>query len=165
MKIAVIGGGIVGVSTANWLKKYGQKVTLYDRNEPGLEASFGNAGTFAKYANVPTNSSSFFYLFPYLLFNKNSPLFIKGKYFIRAIPWLTKYLSNCRPSKVRDTSEKLTTLLSRVDEGYDDLIREANIEDLISRESIMYVWSSKMFYNSAKPDFATRAKTGINVEH
>ena len=74
MKIAVIGGGIVGVSTANWLKKYGQKVTLYDRNEPGLEASFGNAGTFAKYANVPTNSSSFFYLFPYLLFNKNSPL-------------------------------------------------------------------------------------------
>ena len=165
MKIAVIGGGIVGVSTANWLKKYGQKVTLYDRNEPGMEASFGNAGTFAKYANVPTNSSSFFYLFPYLLFNKNSPLFIKGKYFIRAIPWLTKYLSNCRPSKVRDTSEKLTTLLSRVDEGYDDLIKEANIEDLISRESIMYVWSSKMFYNSAKPDFATRAKTGINVEH
>ena len=115
MKIAVIGGGIVGVSTANWLKKYGQKVTLYDRNEPGMEASFGNAGTFAKYANVPTNSSSFFYLFPYLLFNKNSPLFIKGKYFIRAIPWLTKYLSNCRPSKVRDTSKKLTTLLSRVD--------------------------------------------------
>ena len=50
MKIAVIGGGIVGVSTANWLKKYGQKVTLYDRNEPGMEASFGNAGTFAKYA-------------------------------------------------------------------------------------------------------------------
>ena len=62
MKIAVIGGGIVGVSTANWLKKYGQKVTLYDRNEPGMEASFGNAGTFAKYANVPTNSSSFFLL-------------------------------------------------------------------------------------------------------
>ena len=31
MKIAVIGAGIVGVSSANWLTKYGQEVTLYDR--------------------------------------------------------------------------------------------------------------------------------------
>ena len=44
MKIAVIGGGIVGVSSANWLTKYGQEVTLYDRTDPGAEASFGNAG-------------------------------------------------------------------------------------------------------------------------
>ena len=127
MKIAVIGGGIVGVSSANWLTKYGQEVTLYDRTDPGAEASFGNAGTYAKYANVPTNSSSFFYLFPYLLLNKNSPLFIRGKYFPKVLPWLTKYLSNCRPSKVKYTSEKLTTLLTKVDEGYEDLFKEANI--------------------------------------
>jgi len=164
VKIAVIGGGIVGVSSANWLTKYGQEVTLYDRTDPGAEASFGNAGTYAKYANVPTNSSSFFYLFPYLLLNKNSPLFIRGKYFPKVLPWLTKYLSNCRPSKVKYTSEKLTTLLTKVDEGYEDLFKEANIEHLISRESVMYVWSSKIFYNSAIPDFITRAKTGIDIE-
>ena len=73
MKVAVIGAGIVGLSTANWLKRYGQDVTLFDREDPGSQASFGNAGTYAKYANIPTNSSSFFYLFPYLLLNKNSP--------------------------------------------------------------------------------------------
>ncbi len=164
MKVAVIGAGIVGVSSANWLSKFGQEVTLYDKGEPGSEASYGNAGTYAKYANVPTNSSSFFYLFPYLLFHKDSPLFIRGKYFIKALPWLTKYLSNCRPSKVKDTSEKLTTLLSRVDEGYEDLFKDANIEHLISKESVMYLWSSKLFYKAAIPDFATRAKTGIDIQ-
>ena len=51
MKIAVIGAGIVGISSANWLKKYGQDVTLYDMNDPGSQASYGNAGTYAKYAN------------------------------------------------------------------------------------------------------------------
>ena len=66
MKIAVIGAGIVGISSANWLQKYGQDVTLFDMNDPGSQASFGNAGTYARYANIPTNSSSFFYLFPYL---------------------------------------------------------------------------------------------------
>jgi glycine/D-amino acid oxidase-like deaminating enzyme len=41
MKIAVIGAGIVGISSANWLQKYGQDVTLFDMNDPGSQASFG----------------------------------------------------------------------------------------------------------------------------
>lgn len=122
MKVAVIGAGIVGLSTANWLSKYGQDVTLFDKEEPGTQASFGNAGTYAKYANIPTNSPSFFYLFPYLLLNKNSPLFFKRGKFIESMPWLLQFLKNCQQSKVRDTSNKLTSLLSFVDEGYEDLL-------------------------------------------
>ena len=34
MKIAVIGAGIVGLSTANWLKNYGQETVLFDMLEP-----------------------------------------------------------------------------------------------------------------------------------
>ena len=63
MKIAVIGAGIVGLSTANWLKNYGQETVLFDMHEPGSQTSFGNAGTYAQYANIPTNSPSFLYLF------------------------------------------------------------------------------------------------------
>ena len=55
MKIAVIGAGIVGISSANWLQKYGQEVTLFDMNDPGSQASFGNAGTYARYANIPVS--------------------------------------------------------------------------------------------------------------
>ena len=156
MKIAVIGAGIVGISSANWLKKYGQDVTLYDMNDPGSQASYGNAGTYAKYANIPTNSSSYFYLFPYLLLNKNSPLFISLKRLNETFPWIIKYLSNCRNEKVNHTVQHLTTLLSHMDDGYEDLFNEANAEDYISRESIMYGWSTKLFFNAAKQDFPKR---------
>ena len=164
MKVAVIGAGIVGLSTANWLLKYGQDVTLFDKEDPGSQASFGNAGTYAKYANVPTNSSSFFYLFPYLLLNKNSPLFFRKKSMFKSLPWLYEYLKNCRPSKVMETSEKLTALLSLVDEGYEELFKEADVNDLIARESILYVWTNRLFFNSAKQDFKTRAKTGVKID-
>ena len=163
MKIAVIGAGIVGLSTANWLLNYGQDVTLFDKEDPGSQASYGNAGTYAKYANIPTNSSSFFYLFPYLLFNKNSPLFFRKKTIFKSLPWLYEYLKNCRPSKVKDTSQKLTSLLSLVDEGYKELFEEADVDDLIARESILYVWSNKLFFNSARKDFEIRAKTGVSI--
>src|SRR5690554_5829644 len=42
--VMVIGAGIVGISTAIHLLRRGQSVVLVDKNRPGLETSFGNAG-------------------------------------------------------------------------------------------------------------------------
>lgn len=42
--IFVIGGGLVGVSTAIWLQRLGEKVTLLDRNLSRSRVSLGNAG-------------------------------------------------------------------------------------------------------------------------
>ena len=164
MKVAVIGGGIVGLSTANWLKKYGQEVTLYDREDPGSQASFGNAGTYANYANVPTNSSSFLYLFPFLAANRNSPLFFKKNYFLKSIPWLLKYLFNSNRYKSKKVSDQLTLLLSSMNDGYSELFKEADVEEFLGRESTLYLWSTRFFYNSAKTDFETRSRTGSKIE-
>ena len=164
MKIAVIGAGIVGISSANWLQKYGQDVTLFDMNDPGSQASFGNAGTYARYANIPTNSSSFFYLFPYLLLNKNSPLFIRFKRLNKTLPWILNYLYNCRNSNVNTTTNNLTKLLSKMDDGYEELFKEAGVEPYLSRKAIMYGWSTKLFFNSAKKDFSKRERTGIKIQ-
>jgi len=164
MKVAVIGGGIVGLSTANWLKKYGQEVTLYDREDPGSQASFGNAGTYANYANVPTNSSSFLYLFPFLAANRNSPLFFKKNYFLKSIPWLFQYLSNSTRTKSKKVSDHLTLLLSQMNDGYSELFNEAHVEEFLGRESTLYLWSTKFFYNSAEKDFETRSKTGSEIQ-
>ena len=45
MKVIVLGGGVIGVSTAYYLAKAGHAVEVLDR-QPGvaLETSFGNAG-------------------------------------------------------------------------------------------------------------------------
>ena len=50
-----------------------------------------------------------------------------------------------------------------MDSGYEDLFKEAEVEKYISRESIMYGWSTKIFFNSAKKDFYKREKTGIRT--
>ena len=44
-KIAIIGAGITGVTTAYSLIKRGYRVTVFDRNRyPGMETSFANGG-------------------------------------------------------------------------------------------------------------------------
>ncbi len=45
MKVLVLGGGVIGVSTAYYLARAGHEVELVDRQRgPALETSFGNAG-------------------------------------------------------------------------------------------------------------------------
>ncbi len=45
MKVLVLGGGVIGVSTAYYLARAGHEVELVDRQAgPALETSFGNAG-------------------------------------------------------------------------------------------------------------------------
>ena len=54
-RIAIIGAGIQGVCTALFLQKKGFNVTLFDRDEPGNAASYGNAGHFSPYASLSLN--------------------------------------------------------------------------------------------------------------
>ncbi|TIP37841.1 MAG: FAD-dependent oxidoreductase, partial [Mesorhizobium sp.] len=44
MKVIVLGGGVIGVTTAYFLTEAGHEVTVYDRQPgPALETSFANA--------------------------------------------------------------------------------------------------------------------------
>ena len=55
LKIGIIGAGIQGVCNALFLQKKGFQVTLFDREEPGSAASYGNAGHFSPYASLSLN--------------------------------------------------------------------------------------------------------------
>jgi D-amino-acid dehydrogenase len=46
-RIVVVGGGVIGVSTAYYLAKGGAQVTLLERGELAAGASYGNAGVIA----------------------------------------------------------------------------------------------------------------------
>ena len=51
--VAVLGAGIVGVSTALHLQARGRSVTLIDRRGPGEETSYGNAGLIERSSVIP----------------------------------------------------------------------------------------------------------------
>jgi D-amino-acid dehydrogenase len=54
MKVAVLGSGVIGVSTAYYLARAGHEVDVYDRQSgPALETSFGNAGEVSPGYSAP----------------------------------------------------------------------------------------------------------------
>jgi glycine/D-amino acid oxidase-like deaminating enzyme len=47
--VAIVGAGIIGLAIAFRLAADGREVVVIDPNEPGLGASYGNAGAIAPY--------------------------------------------------------------------------------------------------------------------
>ena len=74
LKIGIVGAGIQGVCNALFLQKKGFEVTLFDREEPGNAASYGNAGHFSPYASVPLNRPDVIADVPSMLVSSRGPL-------------------------------------------------------------------------------------------
>ena len=130
-KSVVLGGGFVGLASALHLQRLGRQVTLVDPMKPGsaAAASYGNAGTMARYANVPVNSPSVLRKLPSMLFDQTGPLSIKpSAHLASMLPWASLFAWNCRPAAVEHTAAALGALLSRAESGYDAVWEQAGVD-------------------------------------
>lgn len=109
--VAVIGAGIVGVSTAVWLQRDGHDVVLIDRGEPGEGTSYGNGGVLAAAGIVPVTVPGLMRKAPRMLFSRNQPLFLKWRYLPTLVPWLRRYLSHCTPEHAGRVAAALTPII------------------------------------------------------
>lgn len=162
--IAVIGAGMVGTSSALWLQRSGHTVALIDRTGPGTGTSFGNAGAFATYANVPINSPSLPGRLPKLMFAKDSPLRIDWAHVLRMSPWLFKFLKNCSPSRVEAISDALSSLLEHCEDGAFPLFKASGADALIHSRGCLYLYDSEAAFAGAQGEMALRRHHGIDME-
>ena len=142
-KIAIIGAGIQGVCNALFLQKKGFDVTLFDRDEPGNAASYGNAGHFSPYASVPLNRPDVLLDVPAMLFSSNGPLALKWNYVPKMLPWFYKFLKNCSQNKMLHTAKYMHQILNLSLPAFDELFDEVNIDGLVENNGILYVWNDQ----------------------
>jgi len=96
MRIAVLGGGVIGVTSAYYLARAGHGVTLVERRPgPALETSFANAGEISPgYASpwaapdVPRKALKW-------LFMDHPPLILRPRLDGAMLRWLLATLGNC----------------------------------------------------------------------
>lgn len=109
--IIIVGAGIVGAATALWLKRAGHEVTLIDKGEPGMGASYGNGCLLASCAMVPVTTPGLISKGPKYLLDPKFPLFLRWSYTPKLLPWLMKYLSHANDSDTRRIAKSLTHIV------------------------------------------------------
>ena len=142
-RIGIIGAGIQGVCNALFLQKKGFDVVIFDKDEPGCGASYGNAGHFSPYASVPLNRPDVLSDVPAMLLSSNGPLALKWNYVPKMIPWFLKFIRNCTKERMMHTATYMHQILDLALPAYEELFTEVDLEGLVVDNGIMYIWNNQ----------------------
>ena len=144
LKIGIVGCGIQGISNALFLQKKGFNVTIFDKEEPGSPVtSYGNAGHFSPYASVPINRPDILSDVPAMLLSSTGPLALKWSYVPKMIPWFLQFIRNCSTRRMMHTAKNMHQILDLALPAYDELFEEIDIEGLVEKKGILYIWNDK----------------------
>jgi len=159
--VAVVGSGFVGASCALHLQRAGYAVTLLDKHKAGSpsQASYGNAGTFAKYANIPINKPGILWDVPGMLANPDGPLSLAMCAHLPTMgPWGCRFLAASRKGRVGQVSQSLSNLLGDAESGWHTAFEQADID--IDRHRVkngcLYLFGTESGWEAARRETATR---------
>ncbi|MCA1935027.1 MAG: D-amino acid dehydrogenase [Asticcacaulis sp.] len=102
MKIVVLGAGVIGVTSAWYLRQAGHEVTVIDRQPgPALETSFANAGEISPGYSSPWAAPGIPQKALRWLFMNHAPLIIRPNLDPQAVRWMWQMLMNCNSASYK----------------------------------------------------------------
>jgi len=164
LKVGIVGAGIQGISNALFLQKKGFEVTIFDKDAPGSPAaSYGNAGHFSPYACVLMNRPDVLTDVPAMLLSSSGPLALKWNYVPKMIPWFLKFIKNCTTKGMMHTAKNMHQILDLALPAYDELFDEINLDGLVEKKGILYVWNDQSL-KSRELEIKVRAELGVDQQ-
>ena len=159
-KIAVIGAGITGVTTAYKLVERGYNVTVFDRQlYAGMETSFTNGGQLsASNAEVWTHPSTLLKGIKWL-FKKDAPLSMGLWPSWHKLSWMAEFLSNI-PNYEKNTT-KTAAMAVAAREHLLGMADRAGVDFDHSACGILHFYSSQKDFDHARYVNGLLAKGGL----
>ena len=163
--IAVIGGGVIGLTIALRLRADGREVVVIEPNTPGSGASYGNAGTIADYAIIPVGTPSVLRDLPSLLLDANSPLAIRKSALPSSVP-LARALRLRIPAAPlsRTMPGEIADLLSDASSAWTELAAEIGASNLLTAKGCLYLYQTSKAFQAATSDIELRRSYGVSQE-
>ncbi len=162
--VIIVGAGIFGAASAIWLLRAGYDVTLVDKGEPGMGASYGNGGILASCSVVPVTGPDLIRKSPALLADPNFPLFLRWGYVPKLIPWLVKYMSHANEKDTRRISKGLATIVGDSLEQHQALTNGTQAAKWVQASKYSYAYSNKAAFQADAFAWKLRQEAGFEPD-
>ncbi len=121
MRVGVVGGGIIGLSTAWYLRKLGADPVVIESWTLGSRCSFGNAGWVCPSISSPLPAPGLTLKSLSWMMRRDSPLYIKPTALLKLAPWLLRFRSFCNSADQKRGIAAIAALNRFTMERYDEL--------------------------------------------
>lgn len=126
--VAIIGGGIIGLCTAYYLKRSGHRVTIFDKGDMNDNCSVGNAGMIVPSHIIPLAAPGMISKGIRWMFDSESPFYVRPRLSSKLIRWGIKFYAHANHGHVMRSIPILKEISSMSKELYREIVRENHFD-------------------------------------
>jgi D-amino-acid dehydrogenase len=163
-RVVVIGGGVIGVSSAYYLAQGGSDVTLVDRGEVCAGSSYGNAGLIVPSHVTPLAAPGVWWQGLKWMLKPDSPFYIKPRPDLELARWLWRFRAACTPARMRRAMPLLRRLSVESLALYRELAEKGEFDFGFRQSGSMTVFFSSEGLAHGREEARLLAEVGVAVE-
>ena len=163
MKVIVLGAGLLGVTSAYFLRQQGHDVTVIDRQAtPAAETSFANGGQISvSHAEPWANPGAPLKVLKWLG-KEDAPLLFRIRADMRQWLWGLQFLRECTPARTRHNIEQIVRLGTYSRDMLQALRRDIGIEYDERTQGILHFYTSQKEFDGAEGPAAQMRALGCD---
>jgi D-amino-acid dehydrogenase len=160
-KIAVIGAGIAGITTAYYLARAGHEVTVYDQEPyPAMRTSYANGGqvsvsnseVWTTWGNVKKGIK--------WMFKKDAPLLIRPQLDYKQWRWIAKFLYATATNQYEKNTGETIRMGLESSKLYKEIIYTEKLSFNQSPSGILHFYKDEKYFEAAKQAQGIYRKNG-----
>ena len=163
MKVIVLGAGLLGVTSAYFLRQQGHDVTVVDRQAtPAAETSFANGGQISvSHAEPWANPSAPLKVLKWLG-QEDAPLLFRIRADMRQWLWGLQFLRECTPARTRHNIEQIVRLGTYSRDTLQALRRDIGIRYDERAQGILHFYTNQKEFDGAEAPAAQMRELGCD---
>jgi D-amino-acid dehydrogenase len=163
MKVIVLGAGLLGVTSAYFLRQQGHDVTVVDRQaSPAAETSFANGGQISvSHAEPWANPSAPLKVLMWLG-KEDAPLLFRIRADMRQWLWGLQFLRECTPARTRHNIGQIVRLGTYSRDMLQQLRRDIGIAYDERTQGILHFYTSQKEFDGAEGPAAQMRALGCD---
>jgi len=142
-KVLIIGGGIVGLTSAYYLQKRGYEVTILDKGDIADNCSFGNAGMIVPSHFVPLAAPGMIQQGIRWMFDSKSPFYVRPSLNANLVSWGLKFMKHATAKHVSQAAVPLRDLSLLSKKLYEGLAKEPDFDFELTKNGILAFYKTE----------------------
>ena len=162
--IIIIGGGIIGLSSAYYLQQSGHKITVIDKGDFSDNCSYGNAGYVCPGHFIPLATPGIVWKGLKWMLNSRSPFYVQPSLNGSLIDWGFKFIKSATSKKVEAAAVPLRDIAILSQQEYKAWAALPGFDFAYQQKGLLEIFQTKAVAEHAHHTVEKGKALGLDVE-